>query len=375
MDKDFSYITLPELRESLASDYLEMQVAFKNRAWKAVQVLAGSIVEALLVDYLTWANSSTSTGKDPLKMDFKDLIDCCKKDGAIKMATADMCSAVKTYRNLIHPGRIIRMGEDQPNPSSANVAVSLVDIINNDIEGFRRKKVGFTAEQIYHKMASDKNVVHVLQHLVKELSEHEKLRLLTDVLPSNNLINNNYYRESNGEYEPIDTDRFRACYIETFRVSELETKIAALKYFHDLILHGVGEEVTLFRDTFFTSSLLDYAESNQREVVKSHLLGTAPTVHDDASSSILVGLAAYLVPADIEAWANPFLMASVYPRRVSNEEIKMRFMGELSLLEDECNKKLKATLKKWRNNVAGRKDQEAVLHEIDGIESWLDFLM
>lgn len=254
MDKDFSYITSPNLRQSLASDYREMHVAFKSQAWKSVQVLAGSIAEALLVDYLAWSNGPVKSGKDPLDMSFKELIEACKKDGAIKSATADMCSAVKNYRNLIHPGRVLRLEEDQPNQSTATVASSLIDIINNEIENFRRKRAGLTAEQVYQKMASDKNVIPVLPHLVGELSEREKLRLLVEILPNNNLINHNDYNESRGDYEPIDTDRFRACYNEALRSADIDTKNAAVKHFHDLILHGLGEEVIVFRETFFDIS-------------------------------------------------------------------------------------------------------------------------
>jgi len=40
----FDYITIDEFRKSLESDYQEMTSCFTAEAWKAVHVLAGSIL-------------------------------------------------------------------------------------------------------------------------------------------------------------------------------------------------------------------------------------------------------------------------------------------------------------------------------------------
>jgi hypothetical protein len=48
----FDYIPTPELRQSLESDYGELRRCIDINASKAVHVLAGSIVEALLTDLL-----------------------------------------------------------------------------------------------------------------------------------------------------------------------------------------------------------------------------------------------------------------------------------------------------------------------------------
>ncbi len=52
----FDFISGEEFRESLDADYHELNSAMEVHAWKAVHVLAGSIIEALLVDYLTASN-------------------------------------------------------------------------------------------------------------------------------------------------------------------------------------------------------------------------------------------------------------------------------------------------------------------------------
>ena len=48
----FDFITTKPFRESLEADYAEMGRSAESKNWKAVQVLAGSIVECLLIDYL-----------------------------------------------------------------------------------------------------------------------------------------------------------------------------------------------------------------------------------------------------------------------------------------------------------------------------------
>ena len=46
----FDFITNDEFRSNLESDYEELEQCLKSGSWKAVLVLAGSVVEAMLVD-------------------------------------------------------------------------------------------------------------------------------------------------------------------------------------------------------------------------------------------------------------------------------------------------------------------------------------
>lgn len=64
----FDYITAKEFRQSLEADHVEMCRCAEVRAWKGVQVLAGSIVESLLIDYVASTTHPTRPIKDPLKL-------------------------------------------------------------------------------------------------------------------------------------------------------------------------------------------------------------------------------------------------------------------------------------------------------------------
>src|ERR1700685_337013 len=106
---EFEFITDEDLRHTLEADYREMLLCAEHNAWKAVHVLAGSIVEAVLVEYLLSAKLSDV---DPLEMSLSQLIAASKKAGVLSAKTSDLSSAVKSYRNLIHPGRLKRLSEE-----------------------------------------------------------------------------------------------------------------------------------------------------------------------------------------------------------------------------------------------------------------------
>jgi len=57
-----------------------------------------------------------------LKMDFGEALNVCKEKKVILSKTAALSSVVKGYRNLIHPGRLIRLNETISNtPTDANL--------------------------------------------------------------------------------------------------------------------------------------------------------------------------------------------------------------------------------------------------------------
>src|SRR4051794_31417429 len=122
---DFDFITDAELRSSLEADYRELLACFEGRSWKAVHVLSGSIVEAVLVDYLL---VTSYTDANPLRMTLQELIEAAKAGGILPEKPADLSSVVRGYRNLTPPGRVKRLNEtvDEDGPQIATAVVSLV---------------------------------------------------------------------------------------------------------------------------------------------------------------------------------------------------------------------------------------------------------
>lgn len=110
-DQGFDFINDQKFRTSLQSDYREILRCIETSAWKAVHVLAGSVVEAIFVDYLIASGYQKRTGNDPMKMELGAVISASKDEKVISQRTANLSSVVQSYRNLIHPGRVIRLNE------------------------------------------------------------------------------------------------------------------------------------------------------------------------------------------------------------------------------------------------------------------------
>jgi hypothetical protein len=63
----FDFITHDDFRRSLESDWVELESCYGSKAWKSVHVLAGSIIEALLIDCLSSSTGCTVSQPELLK--------------------------------------------------------------------------------------------------------------------------------------------------------------------------------------------------------------------------------------------------------------------------------------------------------------------
>lgn len=114
-----------ELRESLRADLGAVERALAGGEWKAGTVLAGAVVEAILLDAVTGcaaadianvvqrlAADGTLRGRtevDPKAWALSQLVEVCAGLGLIEAHTAAQCRIAKDFRNLIHPGREQRL--------------------------------------------------------------------------------------------------------------------------------------------------------------------------------------------------------------------------------------------------------------------------
>jgi hypothetical protein len=140
-----SFIADPDLRESIRLDISAANRDLINGEWKGATVLAGAATEALLL----WAiqeKAEISAGaistaianmkaaglsvpkNDVEKWRFIDLIEGAREMKLIKDDTAQQTRLGKNFRNLIHPGRALRLGQvcDRGTALAALAAVELV---------------------------------------------------------------------------------------------------------------------------------------------------------------------------------------------------------------------------------------------------------
>ncbi len=121
-----------------------MNQALANGEWKAATVLAGSLLEALLL----WAIEKQETqvfegavealkgkkklSEDPKKWHLTDYIDVAAHMELIQETTVRQAELAKDFRNLIHPGRAIRLQQDCTRATALS-AVSAVEHVVNDL--------------------------------------------------------------------------------------------------------------------------------------------------------------------------------------------------------------------------------------------------
>ncbi len=132
------FISDIDLRDSIRMDISIAEQAFRNGAWKASTVLAGSAIEALLLWRLKQEDPKNLQNKAAIdvdqldRMDLHHLIDVSKIMGIIKPETITLALLAKGFRNLIHPGRSIRLGE-KCNRGTAYTALAALEHVVNDL--------------------------------------------------------------------------------------------------------------------------------------------------------------------------------------------------------------------------------------------------
>jgi hypothetical protein len=149
------FISDESYRLLLRRDVHAVNSALQNVEWKAATVLAGSVIEALLlwaircedrtkrdeaIKQLTREKVLTKRpDNDPDKWVLHEHIEVGLKLGLIKEDTATAARLAKDYRNLIHPGRAIREGQ-QCNRGTALSAVGGLEHVMDDLDAHYEKR-------------------------------------------------------------------------------------------------------------------------------------------------------------------------------------------------------------------------------------------
>jgi hypothetical protein len=145
---ELSFVTDDDLRSALRLDISATNSALVNREWKAATVLAGSVVEALLL----WATKKSA--KKEIEAAVKRLLEreeLKKNPGMvaenwslfqlrviaaelqlIKERTFRQVELAQNFRNLIHPGRTQRLGE-VCNRGTAMAAIAALEFVVEDL--------------------------------------------------------------------------------------------------------------------------------------------------------------------------------------------------------------------------------------------------
>lgn len=121
--EELPFVSEPDYREMLRRDLASVEIFFSAREWKAAMVISGSLIEALLWYRLNLERGKaeetlkglhqdgTLEGRLPQSMDnwhLRDYVHVAYKIDAIQERTKKSALLAGEYRNLIHPGKIVR---------------------------------------------------------------------------------------------------------------------------------------------------------------------------------------------------------------------------------------------------------------------------
>ena len=139
----------PDYRDVLRVDISAVNKALNQGEWKAATVLAGSVVEALLLwaikkkpdeavaDVVASLVAAKTLGKTlPTDLDWWNLSQFVEVAFGLKLtgeATAQQIRLAKDFRNLIHPGKSLRERQEC-NRGTALSAVSAVEHVVTDLK-------------------------------------------------------------------------------------------------------------------------------------------------------------------------------------------------------------------------------------------------
>lgn len=343
----FDYITVKEFRESLETDHTEMRKSVDVQAWKSVQVMAGSIVESLLIDHLLSTTNPVRPNKDPLKLDLSEAITICQNEGVLSDRTADLCSVIRSYRNLIHPGRLIRLNEQPPTRNSATIAFALVDMISDEIAKNKRATVGLTAEQILSKVMRDTNSLTILKHLLQEVNEQQRERLLISLIPeafeANNVASDGLFGDS------VHPEHLMSAYRTVLDSVSDEVKRRVASEFVRILREGDGDYVIRYEKAFFRPSDLEYVPTHHRAMVREHLLGQVPAHHTPYTLNLTQGIGKYLAPTDVQKWLDPFIRTffATNVNAVIKQNARSNLLWEVITTSSEVEAEIQDRLTTW----------------------------
>ena len=142
--QELTFIRELDVRSGLLRDLATTRSASLHEEWKAATVMAGSLLEALLLwainqspqpDIQAACSRAVSKGvlnkpptADPLRWDLHEFIEIAAELSLIEVDSTAQARLAKDFRNLIHPGRALRKDRDCDRGSAlaANAAVEFV---------------------------------------------------------------------------------------------------------------------------------------------------------------------------------------------------------------------------------------------------------
>jgi len=352
-----------------------LSLAMQTGAWKTVQILAGSIIEAMLIDYLISSDTEQKHKRSPLEMSLAEAIAACRQENILTEKAEHLSHVIRSYRNLIHPGRQIRLHE-KSDENTAKIVQTLVEIIAEEIAARRKENYGYTGEQILTKLERDSTAIAIVGLLLKETNEIEKERLLLKLLPKRyfDLMSNDSEEKIPTKTQKILT-MLITCYRETFDQSDKRIKVKVAENF----VRTIKEESSnvAWRYSFFKGYDLSYYSASEASLIKKHFLSMLTHPIANKFQLAIEGLGIFLTPTEAKKFFIHFINSIsvlsslntlgtdilIEDDQIAPDELKAIFTREYYLMPDNTRE----SLEEFSENLSNDHKERGIARIVDAI--------
>jgi hypothetical protein len=284
------FVTDEAYRLLLEEDLAEVEASLVAKAPKAATVLAGSLLEALLAFALGTTASAPSRQSKFDNMTLDKLISEAKAADLLTDEAVQLSVVVKSYRNLIHPGRARRL-ERTVDEDSAQVAAALVRIVARHLESTLGGERGNRAAAVLSRLEDSSPPPGVLDHLIQRMPTAEVNLLLRRELPRALVERAKASSWKLGARELKTYERaFALCWS---RCASPARRDAAR-----CVAQAIGNEsdvvVAAVVDAYLRPEYLDEFDEDDRELAVAHLLARLDARPTKSYISSLSGMEAHL---------------------------------------------------------------------------------
>jgi len=359
----FDFITSDDFRRDLENDYKEINSCVEIKTWKAACVLAGSIIEAVLIDFL---KATDYKDKDILKRSLGQILDICEKERYLSEKTIGLSNAIRNYRNLIHPGRRERL-QEEIGEDEAKIAQALIGIIIKEISSQKEKIYGYTAEQIISKIEGDPSSLSIIEHLLDKMHKSELSRLLYKI-PERYFGRYFEFGSSIWDETMLNLEKvFRL----TFKKSpNAEKKKVAQNFLKMIIEEKKGDKVLLYEEIFFRSSDLEYLPKKDIEIVKKHLFSSIKEQISQDFLKRLGGFGKYIKLEEMDNFIEPILIELINTSNINYQKfLKSYISEEHDIMSEKSQHALEKKVEHWIKYFQNRNKTD-IVDRLESLKSW-----
>jgi hypothetical protein len=394
--------------------------------WKSACVLAGSIAEAALIDYITVLGDCSASEEEltapcesltklidaaigidslanslrpPTGWGLKELTDAGEKarksDSESAFRTSYlMSSAVASFRNLIHPGRSLRLKE-RVDENTSLAARAFVDRLLDDLRMESASRYPYTADDLLAKAHKDDSAQTVLVDMTHKTRPAEITRLLADVAPNAFVEDLDHLKELSEEaraaldgWDEDDIREYKMRYGSAeadrkadVRVLQLvldrstqEQRIAGLHAIARLLKNQDSTTIVAIETELFRISDLDYAANDDRKLIIGDVLDRICSKSADRSLlESVVGIGRWISPDRASEFAKALLDKRFLPR-VEADVRRAAFNlldSEYWNMSEETQKPVYRAVEEYRDHMAAQTRLEGDMTVInDLLHDW-----